>query len=160
MTTVDTRCAARRSAANPDLPRMVAAGETFDVVEVSAAIGEAALSLLRTRGVRPGTVILDRRRHTVGFLVPPRHEGAGRRLRELPRRHGAGVWITFPPSPCPSDAAVAWLVAPDRGTLRTMSDQQLQSAIADTVRESTASNTGGVARDGCRDTSVATRQCE
>ncbi|WP_406300743.1 hypothetical protein OG948_53270 (plasmid) [Embleya sp. NBC_00888] len=41
-----------------------------------------------------------------------------------------------------------------------MSDQQLQSAIADTVRESTASNTGGVARDGCRDTSVATRQCE
>ncbi|MFE3198712.1 hypothetical protein [Embleya sp. NPDC059237] len=99
---------------NPYAPYLVAAGVTFDVIEVSETLGRAALDVLRARHIAPGPIILDRRYRRIGFLIPPappdalppRERGCG------PRHHGRGCWITIPrPNSQPTDALV-WLVPP------------------------------------------------
>ncbi|MEU0939970.1 hypothetical protein [Embleya sp. NPDC005971] len=99
---------------NPHAPYLVAAGETFDVIEVGESLGRATLDVLRTRQVTPGPIILDRRYRRIGFLIPPEptHTLPPREQRSGPRHHGRGCWITIPHPNTRSTDALIWLVAP------------------------------------------------
>jgi hypothetical protein len=116
----------RSATRNPYAPLLIAAGKTFDVIEVDEALGRATLEVLRTRDIVPGPVIFDRRYRRIGFLVPPEntHTLPAREQRSGPRHHGLGSWITIPrPNALPADALV-WLVEPTGDgapcTLRTL----------------------------------------
>ncbi|MYV98947.1 hypothetical protein [Streptomyces sp. SID3343] len=99
---------------NPYAPLLVAAGKTFDVIQVDEALGRATLEVLRARGIAPGPTIFDRRYRRIGFLIPPEAVNPlpVREQRSGPRHHGQGSWITIPrPNALPTDALV-WLVEP------------------------------------------------
>ncbi|OPC81065.1 hypothetical protein B4N89_08980 [Embleya scabrispora] len=104
---------------NPYAPRLVAAGQTFDVIEVDARLGREVVKHLRAAGVRVGPVILDRRCAKMGFLVPV--SGPDRtRLRDQrgPSRHGLGAWVTFPP-PRGGSGPLVWHIAPSENAVPT-----------------------------------------
>ncbi|WP_406298526.1 hypothetical protein OG948_24400 [Embleya sp. NBC_00888] len=104
---------------NPYAPRLVAAGQTFDVIEVDARLGREAVKQLRAAGVRVGPVIHDRRCAKMGFLVPVTSP-ARTRLRDQrgPSRHGRGAWVTFPPARGESGPLV-WYIAPTENPIPT-----------------------------------------
>ncbi|MYW00226.1 hypothetical protein [Streptomyces sp. SID3343] len=93
-------------------PHLAATGVTFDVIAVDAPLGLAALRLLREREVAVGAVILDRRWHRVGILVPPQtvEPVPEDELRCGPRQVGLGAWVVMPTGD--PDATVAWLRPP------------------------------------------------
>jgi hypothetical protein len=119
---------------NPHAPRLVAAGETFDVIEVDEALGHVALGTLKAHRVPVGPVISDRRYRRIGFLVPPnttapvapRDRGTG------PRHHGRGAWITVPPSDY-EDGPLVWLVRPSADGPLTAA-RHVRAAIAEAAR--------------------------
>ncbi|MET7298731.1 hypothetical protein [Embleya sp. NPDC005575] len=107
------------SSGNPYAPRLVAAGQTFDVVEVDARLGREVVKHLRAAGVRVGPVIHDRRCAKMGFLVPVTSP-ARTRLRDQrgPSRHGLGAWVTFPP-PRSGAGPLVWFVSPTENPIPT-----------------------------------------
>ncbi|WP_439675551.1 hypothetical protein [Embleya sp. MST-111070] len=128
---------------NPYAPYLVAAGETFDVIEVDETLGRAALDVLRARRITPGPTILDRRYRRIGLLVPPAPPDAlpPRDRRCGPRHHGRGCWITIPrPNAQPTDALV-WLVAPLDHEQVSCTLPQVRSAIR-TAAQSLGFRTG------------------
>ncbi|MEU0937764.1 hypothetical protein [Embleya sp. NPDC005971] len=107
------------SAGNPYAPRLVAAGQTFDVIEIDARLGREVVKHLRAAGVRVGPVIHDRRCAKMGFLVPVTSP-ARTRLRDHrgPSRHGLGAWVTFPP-PRGETGSLVWFVPPTENAIPT-----------------------------------------
>lgn len=120
---------------NPYAPRLVAAGETFDVIEVEDRLGREALATLHAHRVPVGPVIFDRRYRRIGFLVPPTTVMPMRpRDRRLgPRHHGRGAWITFPPPPEQNDGPLVWLVPPTPDN-RLTTLRHVRAAIAEAAR--------------------------
>jgi hypothetical protein len=116
---------------NPHAPRLVAAGETFDVIEVEDRLGYEALGALRAHGVPVGPVISDRRYRRIGFLVPPAPPAglSAREHRAGPRHHGRGAWITVPPTDA-LDGPLVWLVPPGHDG-RLTSLRHVHAAIAE-----------------------------
>ncbi|WP_436775744.1 hypothetical protein [Yinghuangia sp. YIM S09857] len=118
---------------NPHAPRLVAAGETFDVIEVEDRLGFEALGALYAHRVAVGPVISDRRYRRIGFLVPPATAAPAARQRAVgPRHHGRGAWITVPPADC-EDGPLVWLVPPSpEGRLTAL--HHVRAAIAEAAR--------------------------
>ncbi|WTW96616.1 hypothetical protein OG216_26045 [Streptomycetaceae bacterium NBC_01309] len=118
---------------NPYAPRLVPAGETFDVIEVEDRLGFEALGTLYAHRVAVGPVISDRRYRRIGFLVPPTPAPHVSRMRAVgPRHHGRGSWITVPPAES-DDGPLVWLVPPSpEGRLTAL--RHVRAAIAEAAR--------------------------
>ncbi|MET7299816.1 hypothetical protein [Embleya sp. NPDC005575] len=126
----------RPTTRNPYAPYLVAAGETFDVIEVDEILGRATLTVLRERGLDPGPVIFDRRHRRIGFLVPPDATNTlpARERRTGPRHHGRGSWITIPrPNALPGDPII-WLVEPPDDTRTPCTLRCVRRAIHQAAR--------------------------
>ncbi|MGC0422975.1 hypothetical protein [Embleya sp. AB8] len=104
---------------NPYAPRLVAAGETFDVIEVDEVLGTLALDLLHRRGVHVGPILHDRRHRKMGFLVPVTAKGTLWRDRQSPAHHSKGTWITFPAPLHTDHAALVWRIPPHENDIPT-----------------------------------------
>ncbi|MYW00969.1 hypothetical protein GT354_22315 [Streptomyces sp. SID3343] len=129
---------------NPYAPRLVAAGETFDVVEVDELLGRAVLAVLRTRNVPIGPVLHDRRHRKIGFLIPPTpvNDIPPRDRRTSPRHHGQGAWITFPPPGQPNGGPLTWLIEPTTHHLTDL--RRLRTAITEAAHTLTSRARPGV----------------
>lgn len=118
---------------NPYAPRLVPAGEQFDVIEVEDRLGFEALGALYAHRVAVGPVISDRRYRRIGFLVPPAGAAPASRQRAAgPRHHGRGSWITVPPAEA-DDGPLVWLVPPSpEGRLTEL--RHVRAAISEAAR--------------------------
>jgi hypothetical protein len=118
---------------NPYAPRLVPAGEQFDVIEVEDRLGFEALGALYAHRVAVGPVISDRRYRRIGFLVPPADRAPVARQRAVgPRHHGRGSWVTMPPTEA-DDGPLVWLVPPSpEGRLTSL--HHVRAAISEAAR--------------------------
>jgi hypothetical protein len=95
---------------------LLAAGRFWDVLIVPEELGLCVAGLLAELPlVDPGPVLLDARRHHVGFFLPPEPETVwiGTGMRHL----GKGTWIAAPAPHC-RWGELRWLCPPDgTGTL-------------------------------------------
>lgn len=119
---------------NPYAPRLVPAGEQFDVIEVEDRLGFEALGALYAHRVTVGPVISDRRYRRIGFLVPPAGAAPASRQRAIgPRHHGRGSWITVPPAEPDDSSPLVWVVPPSaEGRLTAL--HHVRAAISEAAK--------------------------